>query len=125
MEQIGEYLKRRLTDVFRSELLNRFSKIIVFKDLDIKEIESIVRLNLTDLAELVKEQGIDLEFDDSAVTELARLGYDPAFGARPLRRAIDDKLRAPLAEKLLKKEIVRGAAVRAVFRDGAFGFVSG
>ena len=83
MADIAEYLKKRLIDVFKPELLNRFSKIIVFKNLQTAELDKIVRLNLGELAETVKNQGIAMEFDDAAVKKLVQLGYDPAFGARP------------------------------------------
>ncbi|MBI4085236.1 MAG: ATP-dependent Clp protease ATP-binding subunit [Candidatus Liptonbacteria bacterium] len=122
MENIAEYLKKKLTDVFRPELLNRFSKVIVFRDLSPKNVETIARMNLSDLSETLIGQGIKLEFDDSAVKQIARLGYDPAFGARPLRRAIEENLRAPLAEKILKKEIVRGENVVVSFAEGNFKF---
>ena len=121
---IAEYLKRKLVDVFRPELLNRFSKIIVFKNLSLDDIKKIAELNLKDLAELTEKQGITLTFDASAVTEIAKLGYDPAYGARPLRRLIDERLKAPLAEKLLKKEFERGGRVKVVFEDGGFKFIN-
>lgn len=122
MVQIAEYLKARLTDVFKPELLNRFSRIIVFRDLNPEEVEKIAFLNLRDLAKNLEEQGIYLEIDPSASKQIAKLGYDPAYGARPLRRVIDDKIRAPLAETLLKKGIVRGDKVRLVFADNEFRF---
>ena len=122
MENIAEYLKKKLTDVFRPELLNRFSKIVVFKDLSPKNVDAIARINLSDLADTLSDQGIKLEFDESAVKEIARLGYEPAFGARPLRRAIEENLRAQLAEKLLKKEISRGDNVKVSFQNEQFLF---
>lgn len=122
MSQIAEYLKTRLTDVFKPELLNRFSKIIVFRDLKPAEVEKIAFLNLKDLAKTLEEQGIYMEIDPSATKQIAKLGYNPAYGARPLRRVIDDKIRAPLAEALLKKSVVRGERVRLVFADENFQF---
>ena len=124
MSDIAEYLKRRLVDVFKPELLNRFSKIIIFKNLEPAELAKIVAINLQELAETVKDQGIAMEFDPEAVAQLAKLGYDPAFGARPLRRVIDEKLRSPLASAILGKQIARGSRVRLVYKDGAFNFVN-
>ena len=124
MTDIAEYLKKRLIDVFKPELLNRFSKIIVFKNLLPAELDKIVLLNLGELAEIVKEQGMVMEFDDSAVKKLVQLGYDPAFGARPLRRVIDEKLRAPLSEAILAKKIVRGSKVKLVLNGEDFDFVT-
>jgi ATP-dependent Clp protease ATP-binding subunit ClpA len=71
---------------------------------------------------LSEEQGIDMTFDESAVKKIAELGYDPVFGARPLRNVISEKIRGVLAEKLLKGEIVRGSSIKAVFEDEEFGF---
>jgi ATP-dependent Clp protease ATP-binding subunit ClpC len=124
MTDIAEYLKKRLTDVFKPELLNRFSKIIIFKNLGPDDLGKIVRINLGELAALIKDQGIYLEFDPAAIQQLVRLGYDPAFGARPLRRVIDEKLRAPLSEAILAKKINKGNRVKLVMNGDAFDFVS-
>ena len=124
MADIAEYLKKRLVDVFRPELLNRFSKIIIFKNLEPAQLGKIVEINLKELAEAVKSQGIVLDFDPEAVAQLAKLGYDPAFGARPLRRVIDEKLRSPLSRAILGKLVGRGSRVKLVFKDNAFDFVN-
>jgi len=122
MESIAEYLKSRLTDVFKPELINRFSKIVVFKDLSPKDVYAVAGINLSDLAGTLIDQGIKLEFDETAVKQIAKIGYQPEFGARPLRRAIEENLRAPLAEKLLKKEINRGDNVKVSFQNEQFSF---
>lgn len=123
MANISEYLKKKLVDVFKPELLNRFSKVVVFKDLSPADVGKIAELNLNDLGKTLDEQGIKLEFDLSAVQQIAKLGYEPAFGARPLRRAIEEHLRAPLAEKLLSKEISRGGRVKVLFQNEKFEFI--
>jgi len=120
MADIADYLKKKLTDVFRPELLNRFSKIIVFRDLAPEHIKKIALLNLQALAASVAAQGITLTWDEAAQNEVVRLGYDPAFGARPLRRVIEEHIKAPLAEKLLSKEVGRGGALRLTFAHNAF-----
>ncbi|MEY4731815.1 MAG: hypothetical protein RL681_761, partial [Candidatus Parcubacteria bacterium] len=74
MSEIADYVKTKLTDVYKPELLNRFSKIIVFRNLKLDELEAVVRLNLQSLVATVAEQGIDLEFSPEAVTLLAKLG---------------------------------------------------
>jgi ATP-dependent Clp protease ATP-binding subunit ClpC len=122
MANIAEYLKSRLTDVFKPELINRFSKIVVFKDLAPADLQKIVLLNLGELAQTVKAQGMALDFDPEAVKKLASLGFDPKFGARPLRRVIDEKLRAPLAEAILAKKITRGSRVKLVLEGEEFQF---
>lgn len=123
ISEIADYLKRKLTDVFRPELLNRFSKIIVFKDLSLADVRKIVTLNLKDLALIVEEKGIALEFDEKAVEEIAKLSYNPAFGARPMRRVIDEKVKSLLAEKILSKEFSRGTRLKLIFEEGEFRFV--
>ncbi len=123
MHQIGEYLKQRLVDVFKPELLNRFSKIVIFHDLKPGEVRQVAEINLKALAKTVEDQGISLSFDKSAVDQIAKLGYDPAFGARPLRRVIEEKVRATLAQHILGQKIKRGAAVKLVYEDEKFDFV--
>lgn len=122
MVAIAEYLKQRLVDVFKPELLNRFSRIVVFHDLAPADLEKVVALNLADLSALAEKQGIKLIFDPEAVRKIAHLGYDPNFGARPLRRLIDDKLRAPLAEEILKQEVRRGTKLRITVQGDEFRF---
>jgi len=122
MADIAEYLKTRLVDVFKPELINRFSKIIIFRNLEPAQLAEIVKINLQELAAAVEEQGFFLSFDPTAITQLVKIGYDPAFGARPLRRAIEEKIRAPLAEAILAKKIEKGAKVKVVFESEAFGF---
>lgn len=113
MASIAEYLKQILVNVFHPELLNRFSEIVIFRDLGPQELEAIVELQLQDLANVLREsREVSLEWSPEAVALLAKLGYDPAFGARPLRRVIRDKLREPLSEKIIAQEINRGSKVR-------------
>ncbi len=113
MSQIAEYLKSRLTDVFKPELLNRFSKIIVFHDLSPENVMKIAELNLEGMGRMIfDDQGISLRFEEPALKLVAKQGFDPAFGARPLRRVIDEQVRAPLAELLLSGKIRRGDRVR-------------
>lgn len=123
MSDIAEYLTKRLVDVFRPELLNRFSKTIIFKNLEPEELGKIVALNLAELAETVKGQGIFLDFDPPAVARLAKLGYDPAFGARPLRRVIDEKIKAPLSRAILAKKVGKGSRLKLVLANDGFDFV--
>lgn len=123
MTDIAEYLKAKLVDVFKPELLDRFSKIIVFKNLGVQEVRKIVALQLAEINRALEAQGITLVFETSCIEEISKQGYEPAFGARPLRRVIDEKIKAPLAGKILEKGIGRGSRVRVAFREGAFEFV--
>jgi ATP-dependent Clp protease ATP-binding subunit ClpC len=122
MAQIADYLKARLVDVLKPELLNRFSKIIIFKNLEVGELPQIVQINVNELVAAVKAQGITLTFSPEAITRIAKIGYDPQFGARPLRRAIDEYIRAPLSEALLAKKIAKGDSVVCTVKDDAFMF---
>jgi ATP-dependent Clp protease ATP-binding subunit ClpC len=124
MAQIADYLRARLTDVLKPELLNRFSKIIVFRNLELDQLPQIVNINLSELTAALKEQGIMLSFSPEAVAKIAKLGYDPQYGARPLRRAIDEYIRAPLSEELLSKKIAKGAKIQCVVNDDKFDFVN-
>lgn len=122
MASISEDIKKKLVSVFRPELLNRFSKIIVFKNLEPHELLKVANLNLGSLASLLKEQDIELTFSDDAIRRIAELGYDPAFGARPLRRAIDENIKSKLAELILKGELKPGSSVEVGMEGGEFDF---
>lgn len=118
IETIAEELKKKLTDYFKPELLNRFSDIIAFKTLSPADIEAIAGFQLKDLSRSLEEtNGISLDFDEAVVKKIAELGYDPVFGARPLRGVISEKLRSVLAEKILREEIVKGSSVKAVLEN--------
>ena len=94
------------------------------KELTPENLTAIARLNLGDLAKtLDEEQGIYLEFTPEVVKEVARLGYDPSFGARPLRGVISDKIKSVLAEKILKEDFIKGETVKIDFENGQFLFV--
>jgi len=122
--KINEELKKKLTEYFRPELLNRFSGIIAFKNLSPKDIEEIAGFQLKSLAKAISEtHGISLDFDATVVKYIAELGYDPVFGARPLRGVISEKLRSPLAEKILRREIVKGSNIKAVLENKEIKFI--
>ncbi|MDO8504768.1 MAG: ATP-dependent Clp protease ATP-binding subunit [Candidatus Liptonbacteria bacterium] len=122
MSDIAEYLKKKLTDVFKPELLNRFSRVAIFKNLEPKDLARVTELQLKELSKSLFEQGIQLKFDPSVTEYVVKIGYDPAFGARPIRRAIEEKLRASLAEKILGKEIIRGSEILVSAENGELTF---
>lgn len=106
---IGAELKDKLTAYFKPELINRFDEIIVFKPLEPEHIVKIARLLLKELfVQLERDRGIALSVADAAVEFLAQLGYDPAFGARPLRHVIRKRIRDLVAEEILKNNLARG-----------------
>jgi ATP-dependent Clp protease ATP-binding subunit ClpC len=117
-----EELKDELMDVlrqsFRPELLNRIDEIIVFRSLDRDQLSQITRLLLARVARRMHAQGVELEVSDEAVQYLANAGFDPQYGARPLRRAIQRLLEDELSERLLAGEIQPGQRVRVDLRDG-------
>ncbi len=120
---IADTLKQKLTSFFKPELLNRFSDVIVFRELTPAELTSVAGLMMKDLARTVKgSNNIDLAFDDAALGGLVKLGWSPAFGARPLRGVIEEKIMSVLADKILRQELKRGGAVKLGFQDGEFIF---
>ncbi len=123
MKEISDDLKKKLTEYFRPELLNRFSGITVFKNLSPADIQAIAGIQLLNLADQLREnQSLELYFDESAIQKVAELGYDPVFGARPLRGVISDKIKGVLAEKILRGEFVRGQKIKVAFENGEFSF---
>ncbi|MBI2013481.1 MAG: ATP-dependent Clp protease ATP-binding subunit [Candidatus Colwellbacteria bacterium] len=119
MDEIAEGVKKKLTAFFRPELLNRFSATIVFKNLSPEDITQIARLQVKDFAlQLYEEQGIKISFSEEAINRLSSLGYDPAYGARPLRRAISEYIKNPLSKLILSGEVARGSEVKVEERDG-------
>ena len=111
--EISEHFKSSLTDVFSPELLNRFSKIIVFKNLSSEDIKQVAHYELKAFAAGLKKKEFTLEFDEAVINKIAELGYDPAFGARPLRQAIEEHIRAPLARAMLENSFEAGDVIHA------------
>ena len=111
-EGAAERVREALRDHFRPEFLNRVDEIIVFRPLDEAQLREIVGLLAAGLGRRLAESGITLEMTDAALTLLAREGYDPVYGARPLRRAIQRRLENPLARRLLAGEFKDGGTIR-------------
>jgi ATP-dependent Clp protease ATP-binding subunit ClpB len=107
-----------LKDFFRPEFLNRLDEILEFDALTEKEIASIVRLQLADFAVRLADQNLNLEVDDAAVAALAKAGYDPAYGARPVKRSIQRDLENPIAKKIVAGECPAGSTVMVTAVDG-------
>ena len=112
-DKVMEELKRH----FRPEFLNRIDEVIVFAELTQEEVTSIVDLMIKRVTDQLESQGIDLELTHEAKLLLAKRGYDPQLGARPLRRAIQRMLEDPLSEKILWKEFHAGETI-VVDADG-------
>jgi ATP-dependent Clp protease ATP-binding subunit ClpB len=118
-QRVREAVLRALDQHFRPEFLNRLDEIIIFHSLDRTHIERIVQIQLQRLQKLLARRQIALQLTPAAQTFLAERGYDPVFGARPLKRAIQRYLQDPLAMALLEGNVQENATVVAdVARDG-------
>jgi ATP-dependent Clp protease ATP-binding subunit ClpC len=104
-------IERALKDTFRPEFLNRIDEIIIFSQLSTEQMEQIVDLQMARVRERLAEHGLLVELSDSARTWLAREGFDPAFGARPLQRALQKHVESPLSVKILQGEFAEGDTV--------------
>ena len=104
----------RLRAAFKPEFLNRIDDIILFRRLGIEQLRSIIRIQLEALRTLLADRKVILSIDATAEDLIAREGYDPVYGARPLRRAIQGLIQNPLALQLLNGEIVAGETVRVL-----------
>ena len=117
-EEITKAVMDSLRSHFRPEFLNRIDDIVVFRPLARAEIRAIVDLQLDRLAVRLREQDLGLEVSDAMRSRLSNLGYDPAYGARPLKRVIRDHVENPLAEWLLSADARPGETLEVADKDG-------
>jgi ATP-dependent Clp protease ATP-binding subunit ClpB len=120
--QVHEAVTQVLHEHFKPEFLNRIDDIVVFHRLSREQITKIIDVQLERLRSMLHERNISLVLEDSARELLAREGYDPNFGARPLKRAIQTLIQNPLAMKLLNGEVLAGQTVAVSARDGQMQF---
>ncbi|MCX8021728.1 MAG: ATP-dependent chaperone ClpB [Syntrophorhabdaceae bacterium] len=110
-----EEMKRRVSEAvklhFKPEFLNRIDEIIIFKSLGFDEIKKIARLQLSYLSKRVADRGIELDFTEDVINLVAKEGYDPVYGARPLKRFIQKRIQDTLAMSILKGEIKEGERI--------------
>jgi ATP-dependent Clp protease ATP-binding subunit ClpB len=111
-----------LREFFRPEFLNRVDEIVEFKALERDQLAAIVDIQLERLRGRLAERGLRLELSDAAKELLAEAGWDPAFGARPLKRAIQRLIENPLALRLLEGDFGEGDTIVAEARDGELVF---
>ena len=121
-EKIKETVMSELKNTFRPEFLNRIDEIIVFRKLTDNEIEQIAVLMLNALAKRLSDIDIKVTFAESAVKEIAKKGFDPVYGARPLRRAISTHIEDSISEEILQGNIHAGDTVECVFENDKFVF---
>jgi ATP-dependent Clp protease ATP-binding subunit ClpB len=120
--EMERLVRTELRSHFRPEFLNRVDDIIIFHSLDEKQLSHIVEIQLGRLEKRLSQQQLTLEVDRSAKQLIAREGYDPQFGARPLKRAIQDLLLDPLANKLLTGDFKPGDRIKVLAHDGELDF---
>jgi ATP-dependent Clp protease ATP-binding subunit ClpB len=101
-EEIKEAVTDELKNYFRPEFLNRIDETVVFHALDAKNIEAIARIQLKVLLDRLQKMDLRLDVSEAAIAELAKVGFDPVFGARPLKRAIQQRIENPLSRLLLE-----------------------
>ena len=109
---VDEGISRALKEVFRPEFLNRIDEIITFHALDRTHIKEITTIQIKDLNRRLADRGLSIHLDENAMAYLAQKGYDPSFGARPLKRVIQREIENPLSLALLKGEYVKGDTIR-------------
>ena len=107
---------------FRPEFINRLDDIVVFHPLDKAQIRQIARIQIAGLEKRMADRGLKLDLSDDALTLLGNVGFDPVYGARPLKRAIQQQLENPLASKILSGEFVNGDTVRVDAEGGQLVF---
>ncbi|MCX8059745.1 MAG: AAA family ATPase, partial [Aquificaceae bacterium] len=121
-EKAKEKVLEELRYYFRPEFLNRVDEVIVFKPLTMRELFQIVDLLVADINRRLSDRGIKVELTEGAREHLVRLGYDPAYGARPLKRTLQKHLETPLANLIIKGEVKDGQRVRVELSDGKLHF---
>jgi ATP-dependent Clp protease ATP-binding subunit ClpB len=119
VEAVRPYVMAELRNKFRPEFLNRIDEIILFHRLKREQMAAIVDIQIARLQKLLADRKLSLLLDDAARTWLANRGYDPTYGARPLKRVIQKSVQDPLAEQLLAGRIKDGETVKVSVRDGA------
>jgi ATP-dependent Clp protease ATP-binding subunit ClpB len=122
VEDVRDLVMGEVRARFRPEFLNRIDEIILFRRLQRAQMGEIVLIQLKRLEGLLRERNISLSLDERARSELARRGYDPAYGARPLKRIIQRDLQDPLARALLEGRVKDGETVAVSFDGNDFLF---
>jgi ATP-dependent Clp protease ATP-binding subunit ClpB len=121
-----EEMRKRVTDAlrihFRPEFVNRVDDIIIFHTLSREELRKIITIQLKRIERLLADQKITIQLSEAAVTHLANVGYDPVYGARPLKRAIQRQLENAIATKILENTFVEGDTIMVECVDNALTF---
>ena len=119
-ESLKSKIQKSLTQYFRPEFLNRLDEVVIFNSLSENALKKIAKIQIERLTERIKSRGIKVEVSAAVEEALAQEGYDPQYGARPLRRLIQSKILNPLAEKIISKEIKEGDTAYVDHKNGGF-----
>ncbi len=119
VEEARPYVMAEVRQKFRPEFLNRLDDIILFHRLQRSQMAEIVDIQMVRLKKLLADRKIEISLDDDARTWLANRGYDPAYGARPLKRVIQKHVQDPLAEQILSGRVKDGDTISVTVRDGS------
>ncbi|KES12134.1 ClpB protein, partial [Snodgrassella alvi SCGC AB-598-O02] len=114
MEDVKQY--------FRPELINRIDEVVVFHSLNKSNIRAIANIQLAGLRKRLESMDLHLQVDDAALDALAEVGFDPVYGARPLKRAIQTEIENPLAKELLAGDYAPGSTIMLTAQDGILTF---
>ena len=123
-DKMKSNVMNELKRTFNPEFLNRIDEVVMFHPLDMDHMQDIIDIMLARLNEQMEEQGITLEIDEAAKAWLAKQGYDPAYGARPLRRAIRRLIEDPLSEEVLRGEFAGGGVVEIKLAGEELAFIA-
>ena len=121
-EAMKEQVMKEVKDIFRPEFINRVDELIVFHPLDMEDIDKIAHLMLSDVADRLQKRGMSLTFQEEVVSLLSKEGYDPQYGARPLRRVIQRTVEDALSEEIIAGRLALGDSVLLTVKDGKIAF---
>lgn len=125
-DEIVEKTKKEVLEMLkvnmRPEFLNRIDETVMFEPLNLQEIEKVVRIQLDAIVKQLKGNGVSLEFTDTAIDWIAQMGFDPEFGARPVKRAIQRMVLDPLSRQLLAGTIDKSSSIVIDMKDGELDF---
>ncbi len=121
-EDVKEKVFSTMKEHFRPEFLNRLDDIIIFDVLSREAVKEIVGIQINEVKKRLKDKEITLSLDESVIEYLANEGYNPQYGARPLKRMIQDKILNPVASMIISNKILTGGTIEVSLKDGEFGF---
>ncbi|PEG91770.1 type VI secretion system ATPase TssH, partial [Lactobacillus sp. UMNPBX11] len=117
-EGMKEVVMSVVSQHFRPEFINRIDETVVFHPLDKENIRTIAKIQLKRLEKRMESHGYHLAFTDAALDFIGEIGYDPIYGARPLKRAIQQEVENPLAQQILSGELIPGKTITLDYVDG-------